>query len=90
MEQLSKLEKLMDLKNEASPRNVMGRKYKIVEVIFPILVFIGLVMLFMNINIVGIDGKTMLLLTAFLLAAYQDGVIRKLCKQITDIDKETI
>ena len=88
MEQLSKLERIMDFKNEASPRNLIGRKYKIVEVIFPILVLIGLVMLFMKISIGYIDGKTVLLLTAFSLAVYQDGVIRKLCKQLKD--KETI
>jgi len=72
----------------ASSKSQKSRGYKIVEVVFPILVFIGLVMLFMKINIGFIDGKTMLLVTAFALAAYQDGLIRKMFKQLKE--KETI
>ena len=92
MVQLSNLERTMDardhFKNGASSKSQKGGGYKIVEVVFPILVLIGLVMLFMKINIGFIDGKTMLLLTAFTLAAYQDGLIRKMFKQLKE--KETI
>jgi len=92
MIQSNNLERTMDardhFKNGANSKSQKSKEYKIVEVIFPILVVIGLVMLFMKINIGFIDGKTMLLLTAFALAAYQDGLIRKLFKQLKD--KETI
>ena len=59
------------------------KESKIIGVIFTVLVSIGVVMLFMKIKF-GIDGKTLILLTAVALAAYQDGLIRKLFKQLKD------
>jgi hypothetical protein len=67
--------------------NIMIEKYlkenKIIGGIFAVFVLMGAVMLFMNIKI-GIDGKTLILLTAVAIAAYQDSLIRKLFKQLKD------
>ena len=60
------------------------KEYKIIGVIFVVLVLIGVVMLFMKVNVGVIDGKTLILLTALALAVYQDGLIRKLVKRLKD------
>ena len=63
------------------------KQYKIVGIVFTILVLFGIVMLFRKIEIGIIDGKTLLLLIAFSTAAYQDNLVRKLFKQLRDSEK---
>ena len=72
---------------EASTKTQMSKyrkQRKIISVIFPILVLICVVMLFMKIKIGVMDGKTLLLIIIALTAAYQDGLIQKLFKMLQD------
>jgi hypothetical protein len=74
-------------KNGRSLKSQMSRyrkQRKIISVIFPILVLICVVMVFMKIKIGVMDGKTLLLIILALTAAYQDGLIQKLFKIMKD------
>ena len=74
-------------KNGGSSKSQMSRyrkQRKIISVIFPILVLICVVMVFMKIEIGVMDGKTLLLIILALTAAYQNGLIQKLFKIMKD------
>ena len=75
------------LKNGMNLKSLMSRyrkQRKIVNVVFPILVFICVVMIFMKIEIGVIDGKALLLIVIALTAAYQDRLIQNLFKILND------